>query len=171
MFRAALHRARHRAPASPADRGTPTSSDPRPAQTQRRRALCRHINISDGHVVHLLTTTETTWHSLHVSCHFSSLPRADASTANGRLCTDMWPKGTGPSSLPTVDPKEPWKLLPVQFEELCERVFLTDVHTPHPKVMITHPTLADDLRRFEISLRLQGIVQNVNIAPLGNWTG
>lgn len=90
--------------------------------------------------------------------------------ANGHLCTDMWPKGTAPPSVPTDGTKEPWKLLPVRFEELCERVFLTDTNSPNPKVMITHPAL-EGTSRFEVSLRLQGVVQNVNISPLGNWTG
>ena len=97
-------------------------------------------------------------------------PLTNVRIANGRVCLDMRPKELGLPPI-TDTTTEAWKLLPTRFEELCERVYLTDVNTPNPKVMITHPALEDSGRRFEVSLRVQGIVQSVNIAPLGNWTG
>ncbi|KAL1945773.1 hypothetical protein VTO73DRAFT_1775 [Trametes versicolor] len=92
--------------------------------------------------------------------------------SESQLARDLWPSGLGNPILDTEQKKDlpAWRVVPADYESLCQWLYVDrdEASTP-PKVLI-HPA-HHDVENMELILRMQGIVADVNLNPLGNWNG
>lgn len=81
----------------------------------------------------------------------------------------MWPQRIG-----VVDPRPEdvpaWRELPVEYDALCERVSVAGFGSYGRRAVFAHPELEGEAP-VELALRLQGVVTDININTLGNWSG
>ncbi len=64
-----------------------------------------------------------------------------------------------------------WRTIPCDFEELSERVAVDDLRTRSPVILMSHPDLEAEDKRVAFTVRLQGVVSEVNLKVLGDWNG
>lgn len=63
-----------------------------------------------------------------------------------------------------------WRLLPTEYEELCERVSVNGYGQYSNRAVFVHPDLESE-DPVVLALRIQGVVTDININAMGNWTG
>ncbi|OBZ70246.1 hypothetical protein A0H81_09548 [Grifola frondosa] len=97
----------------------------------------------------------------------------------GGLVRDLWPAGIGhPNNDTECESDMPrWKKMPSEFDDLAAWLI---TETPAQQedhrertMALYHPAVCDGEvdERYEVAIRVQGFVEQVNISPLGNWSG
>lgn len=97
---------------------------------------------------------------------------ASPAVSDSQLARDLWPAGLGKPTSDECQMKDlpAWRVVPADYEALCQWLCVDrDDSSSLPKVLID--PAHHDAERMEMTLRLQGIVADVNLNALGNWTG
>ncbi|OBZ67374.1 hypothetical protein A0H81_12738 [Grifola frondosa] len=94
---------------------------------------------------------------------------------NGGLTRELWPSHIG---IPLNDHDSEktlpaWKLMPDNFEDISAWGVVEPVASPvdgiERSMWIYHPTMKSS--KTKVTVRIQGFVDAINIAPLGDWDG
>ncbi|KAI9059285.1 hypothetical protein FKP32DRAFT_1614341 [Trametes sanguinea] len=91
-----------------------------------------------------------------------------------RLARDLWPEGIGRPSKDTDDiatlPAS--RVVPADYKALCQWLCVDSVDATRPATVFVNPDVCSEGDTLhEVTLRLQGVVVDVNLNALGNWTG
>lgn len=95
------------------------------------------------------------------------------------MVRDLWPRLTG---RPVDDDKmvedlAEWQLIPITFDGICDAVDIFNAGkdstgaTRHRLVYRKRAAVPEEGSLYEVCLRLQGIVHQSSIGPLGDWNG
>ncbi|KAH9852845.1 hypothetical protein C2E23DRAFT_885220 [Lenzites betulinus] len=88
-----------------------------------------------------------------------------------QLARDLWPSGLGRPAQDKTELKDlpTWKVVPASYEALCQWLYVDrEDGEAVPRVLVHRE---DEAEATEMILRIQGIVADVNLNPLGNWKG
>ncbi|OBZ71252.1 hypothetical protein A0H81_08556 [Grifola frondosa] len=87
----------------------------------------------------------------------------------------MWPYDIGIpiKDIATLKKLPAWKVMPATAEEISEWLVVESIESKVDRVerptVLYHPSLKD--KKTRVTIRLQGFVESINLAPLGNWDG
>ena len=94
------------------------------------------------------------------------------------LVRDVWPIRLT-ARLPKVDAIDklaPWQVVPVDYDDVCTWATVErqdDANgIQHPYVLLYSPDVTPRQdERLRVTIRFQGVVEALNISPLGNYDG
>ena len=76
----------------------------------------------------------------------------------------------------SVDKLSSWQIVPIDYDDVCAWATIErqeDVNgVQHPYVLLYSPDVAPQRdERLRVTIRFQGVVEALNISPLGNYDG
>lgn len=89
------------------------------------------------------------------------------------LARDTWPEGKGRmiQDQTTLASLPPHRRVPATYEDMCGWLCVDPCGADSSSSVWIHPDVVGDEVRVELSVRLQGFVEEVSIGMLGNWSG
>ena len=96
---------------------------------------------------------------------------------NDQLAVQLWPKKlTGVVGEKSITNISQWELCPNEYDELdgwaiVDRVEDGAAGIPTLALLYTPSVSPVDSKRLKVSIRFQGVVDTLNISPLGNYCG
>ncbi|KAI0640759.1 hypothetical protein C8Q79DRAFT_921204, partial [Trametes meyenii] len=89
------------------------------------------------------------------------------------LCRDMWPNNAGKMIQDKTEmaslPKH--RIVPLSYEELCRWICVDPCGMDSATAVWLHPDVVGEEMRVELTIRLQGFVEEVSLGMLGSWNG
>lgn len=106
-------------------------------------------------------------------CCSRSICISQVEADNTTLARDLWP---GASGRLTVDNEDITQLprsrrLPNEHEELCRWMCVDPCGVDKSTVAWIQPEGDDDEERTEVTIRVQGFVEQISVGMLGSWNG
>lgn len=96
---------------------------------------------------------------------------------HGRFTRDLWP-GDIPVLQGRPEVLTPSEVVPIEFEDLCEWMFVEGRGSNRPIVIICPSSVSEDPfvdttdpENVELVFRIQGVVEEINLQAIGDWDG